>query len=505
MTTALLPTLVPLLIGMVSAGMHDHVTSYLQIQMPFTLNKSGGYEHREAFFGNPPYGGSINQPLYYADSDLCDANVDTRKGYPKRSKDDSGQMKPWPAPYILMMDRGGCSFVQKVRNAQHAGAAGVIIADNICLCSDKVCIEIYQEYRCELDEPIMMNDGTGGDISIPTMLMTKHDADIIKAEMINSGQNIQILMGWNLPHPNSHVEFELFTGPSVHISKEFQRNWKNIATKFEGRVHFTPRQYIYDGVVAKCRSSKGFNVCFNLCTNNGKYCALDPDGLSGVDIVTESLRRICIWNHYGESDGIGVKYWDYIIEFLDRCDSPADFTSKECMKAVFKKAKIDSGIIERCIRDSGGTIGNRDNIFLDLEMKAQKERSVIVLPTVFINKVALRGSLTINNVVNAICAGFLEGTEPDICDMCRQNNGICPESSSSSTYNNPGENGGGISKRLFGVTILAICSIFGGGAYIHWKNTKENRRDEVRAILSEYMPLEDGGNEDDQSALNFAR
>lgn len=61
----------------------------------------------------PPFGGSISQNVYYADSDLCDSAVDTSKGYPTRDVVD-GKMEPWPIPFILMVDRGGCTFVKKV-------------------------------------------------------------------------------------------------------------------------------------------------------------------------------------------------------------------------------------------------------------------------------------------------------------------------------------------------------------------------------------------------------
>jgi hypothetical protein len=77
------------------------------------LFKEEGYDHREALFGIPPYGGSIAQNVYYADSDLCDPNVDTSSGYPTRPKKD-GKMEAWPSPYILMVNRGGCTFVKKV-------------------------------------------------------------------------------------------------------------------------------------------------------------------------------------------------------------------------------------------------------------------------------------------------------------------------------------------------------------------------------------------------------
>jgi hypothetical protein len=144
----------------------------------------------------PPYGGSIAQNVYYADSDLCDDNVDPSGGYPKRDMA-NGKMKPWESPFILMMDRGGCTFVKKVRNAQRAGASGVIIADNTCLCSDEACMRDSDQTTCEMSEPIMADDGSGGDISIPSFLMFKRDADKIKDEVLQN-HPVQIEMSWKL-------------------------------------------------------------------------------------------------------------------------------------------------------------------------------------------------------------------------------------------------------------------------------------------------------------------
>ena len=115
-------------------------------QIPKTLTRDNGYDHREALFGVPPYGGSIQQNVYYADQNLCDSNVDTSKGYPQR-KDGGG----WPSPYILFVDRGDCTFVKKVRNAQRSGAAGVIIADDKCLCSaGDTCTPNDKDEVCEM-------------------------------------------------------------------------------------------------------------------------------------------------------------------------------------------------------------------------------------------------------------------------------------------------------------------------------------------------------------------
>jgi hypothetical protein len=85
-------------------------------KVPLSLAKDEGYDHRQALFGFPLEGGKIVANVYYANSDLCNQTVDTTKGYPARDYDPrTAKMKPWPSPYILMVDRGNCSFVSKVR------------------------------------------------------------------------------------------------------------------------------------------------------------------------------------------------------------------------------------------------------------------------------------------------------------------------------------------------------------------------------------------------------
>lgn len=62
----------------------------------------------------------------------------------------------WEAPFALLIDRGDCHFVAKVRNAQHAGARAVIIADNTCLCSDTDCMATTGDTSCEAVLPYMV-------------------------------------------------------------------------------------------------------------------------------------------------------------------------------------------------------------------------------------------------------------------------------------------------------------------------------------------------------------
>eukprot|EP00591_Stephanopyxis_turris_P008548 CAMPEP_0195517022 /NCGR_PEP_ID=MMETSP0794_2-20130614/9514_1 /TAXON_ID=515487 /ORGANISM="Stephanopyxis turris, Strain CCMP 815" /LENGTH=536 /DNA_ID=CAMNT_0040645753 /DNA_START=62 /DNA_END=1672 /DNA_ORIENTATION=- len=484
----------------IGPNLPDKVSSRLNIHIPQSLFKDEGYKHREALFGIPPYGGSIAQELFYADSNLCDQEIDVHKGYPEREKDSKGKMEPWPSPFILMVDRGDCTFVQKARNAQRVGAAGVIIADHLCLCSDgKECTSSSPVQECQQSEPVMGDDGSGGDVSIPTFLMFKMDADEVKANL-RQNIHVQMEMSWNLPRPDDRVEYDLWTVPSDEVSKEFQKSFKPAATALGSHAYFTPHMYIHDGVKALCRDRNGDEVCGSLCTNQGRYCSTDPDGdlekgISGSDVTKESLRRLCIWNHYGKDDGIGEKWWDYVKEFYYRCDTPSFFMSQDCIKDVYDHAGIDGTIVETCMQDSGGTDNDKENNILEEEMNAATKMGVVIMPTAFVNESAIRGKLSVNTIFAAVCAGFEAGSVPDICKQCAScpdqqgciSNGQCSNSNDEDKLV-PAK--GSISKGTFLVTIFGICGAFAAVFYWHKQRTQQEMRNEVKGILAQYMPLE---------------
>eukprot|EP00534_Pseudo-nitzschia_fraudulenta_P004802 CAMPEP_0201136978 /NCGR_PEP_ID=MMETSP0850-20130426/55165_1 /ASSEMBLY_ACC=CAM_ASM_000622 /TAXON_ID=183588 /ORGANISM="Pseudo-nitzschia fraudulenta, Strain WWA7" /LENGTH=524 /DNA_ID=CAMNT_0047408309 /DNA_START=756 /DNA_END=2330 /DNA_ORIENTATION=+ len=505
--------LIPFLLSAstVQATTPDNVSSRLMIHIPHKLFKEEGYDHREALFGIPPYGGKIAQNVYYADDELCDPNVDTTKGYPRREKDKNGKMTEWVTPYILMVDRGGCTFVKKVRNAQRSGASGVVIADNTCLCSDVDCINASENPTCETSEPIMADDGSGSDISIPSFLMFKHDADRVK-DQLTEDQPVQLEMSWSLPNPDGRVEYDLWSTPSDQVSKQFLYNFKTVSKALGDRAYFTPHQYIYDGIKTHCQGDDGENFCYNLCTNKGRYCATDPDndldqGISGADVVKESLRRLCIWKHYGEQDGVGQVWWDYITQFMDRCNTPDYFMNEACVKDCYKHAKVDGDSISQCMDDSGGLKDDGKNSLLELELDAQSERGVVVLPTAFVNTAAMRGQLSAKTVFSAICAGFSEGTLPTICEQCSgcEDTVQCIANKGKCTSGVHGASTSGqVSTHTFGYTIFFMAIAFAGVGYWHYNKTRDDMREQVRGILAEYMPLEDQDGNAGGNPMEFA-
>mmetsp|Transcript_58551 Transcript_58551/g.143228 ORF Transcript_58551/g.143228 Transcript_58551/m.143228 type:complete len:524 (+) Transcript_58551:171-1742(+) len=467
-------------------------TSKLQVQIPQDLRRDGGYAHREALFGLPPYGGSIEQNVYYADAKMCDTNDDySRGGYPTRDNDESGSMAPWKAPFILMVDRGDCTFVKKVRNAQKLGAAGVIIADNTCLCNAGSECKT-EDGSCETKEPIMADDGSGADITIPSFLMYKQDADPVK-EVLKKNTIVRMQMSWALPRPDSRVEYELWTTPKDDVSRPLQRNFREVAKALGEHAQFTPHMYVYDGLFAGCQGSDGENQCYNLCTNDGRYCATDPDddldsGISGADVVRESLRRLCIWKEYGK-DGIGVPWWEYVDEFLYRCDTNDFFTNDDCIKDAMKRASIDFSKIKICMDDSGGLEGDVENTLLEAELNSREAAGVVILPSFFVNNAPLRGALTSGEVFEAICAGYAAGSEPDVCNKCNSCDntvkcaeiGHCPGAVDSLDT---------VSVPVFAATLLGVVAFFSCLGVIQWQRAQRQMRSQVRGIVAEYMPVD---------------
>ena len=117
----------------------------------------------------------------------------------------------------------------------------------------------------------MADDGSGADISVPSYLLFKTDADKLIAEL-KANRPVQAEMAWSLPNPDDRVEYDLWTSPADAIGKPFVESWKEVAKALGEHAYFTPHMYIYDGVRTHCQGNDGENFCYNLCTNNGRYC-----------------------------------------------------------------------------------------------------------------------------------------------------------------------------------------------------------------------------------------
>merc|ERR1712194_263728 len=101
-----------------------------------------------------------------------------------------------------------------------------------------------------------------------------------------------------------------------------------------------------------------------------------------------------------------------------RCDSADYFMNEDCVSDCMKRVGIDYSKINKCMEDSGGLEGDAENEILEDELRAREKDGVVILPSAFVNNAPLRGALTTKEVFKAICAGYMPGSEPNICKKC---------------------------------------------------------------------------------------
>jgi len=396
-------------------------SSILQVTDPLSLAKPKGYDHTDATFGPASYQDPIEHEVIYLESELCYPNIDLGSSYPARVPGDNNEKRPLPSSFILMANRGSCTFQTKVRNAQRVGAAALIVADNACRCSDEVAgLCNSRGATCEKESPFMGDDGSGHDIHIPSMLMSKHDAESIKMKLV-SGHSVRLEIAWMVV-PTKTVQYNLWTTPARPAGNQFLLEFKNIALALKDSANFKPYSYIGSG----CQL-ESMDDCQEECTNGGRYCAstasdgsfLDDLDLTGNVFVKETLRRHCIWKEYGEDDGVGEEWWNYVVTFIDKCYSEALFDDEDCIVDVYKHSGVDKSKIDTCLNESGGLDGDIKNTLLEEVIMAEKSfGEFVVIPSVNVNTFEVEGELSAENVFAAICSNFLSDAKPEVCSLC---------------------------------------------------------------------------------------
>ena len=99
--------------------------------------------------------------------------------------------------------------------------------------------------------PFMADDGDGGDITIPSFIISDYMGSILKQaikqqEQATAPKRVQVRMAWDLK-TRDRVEYELWTSCEDSNGAEFKRDFMETALKLINVADFTPRYYIYDG------------------------------------------------------------------------------------------------------------------------------------------------------------------------------------------------------------------------------------------------------------------
>ena len=104
--------------------------------------------------------------------------------------DESDDISP-----IVIIDRGHCTFVTKVRNVEKLGVKLAIIADDNVENTESL---------------IMADDGTGHSVNIPSFIINKKSGDILKEYIKANNASVYLKAELEMAHPDNRVEYEFW-------------------------------------------------------------------------------------------------------------------------------------------------------------------------------------------------------------------------------------------------------------------------------------------------------
>jgi len=310
---------------------------------------------------------------------------------------------------IVMVRRGKCSFVTKVRVAAKKGAHAVIIVD----------AKDSKLTTADLQKIIVADDGYGATIHVPSVLISKEDGErlILAAKADKESGQVVVQLAWDVP-TNNVVNIDLWMSAASSQSTSFMKAFAPKRKALNKVVKFTPHFAIFSMESAKPgESAHDYN---NLCLDgNAEICAEDPDAggsVTGRDVLNEDTRQLCIHEltkvkSLGPEGQSGIveyaeKFWDYIEAFPDRC--PLEGTDENtrfgdvCSQLVMKEKLIDVDAVTLCVRTTQTD-----------KLKEQREHRAWSPRALRINGWRYSGALDANLVTRAICAGFVK--QPTEC------------------------------------------------------------------------------------------
>eukprot|EP00419_Tripos_fusus_P022286 CAMPEP_0172715076 /NCGR_PEP_ID=MMETSP1074-20121228/67335_1 /TAXON_ID=2916 /ORGANISM="Ceratium fusus, Strain PA161109" /LENGTH=456 /DNA_ID=CAMNT_0013539613 /DNA_START=6 /DNA_END=1376 /DNA_ORIENTATION=+ len=422
----------------------------------------GAIEGSTATFGAPFYGDRVLGKLVYGKStknkNYCDTDdYDFGPDQPAPS----GSYKDVRLINIVLVKRGGCSFTQKVRVAVEKGAHAVVIVDKP---------ESTLTAK-DLRNIIVADDGFGGNIKIPSILISKEDGKHL-LDAVEQKSQVVVELAWNLP-TNKVVQLDLWMSSASQESLKFLRDFAKTRRTLNDVMSFQPHYAVFS--MAKGDPSVSGGLCLD---STGKFCAEDPDGAgprTGKDVLMENVRQLCLHETYKKKrqtrdvnlEGAtevwyAQEFWNYIEKLLERC--PLDKFGEECSKALMQEVGVDYAKISSCVDQT-----------LDAKLEYEREHSAWSPRALRINGWRYSGILEPDLVTRAICSGF--SVQPKECsDLIKPRDPFVPFAAQQE-----GVSFGTLLAWLLGTLVLAFVALL---VY------KRFLKKEMRATLREEVMLE---------------
>ena len=309
---------------------------------------------------------------------------------------------------ILIVKRGGCSFVQKARNAQRAGYSMIVIVNNM---------------ETEIKNVIMSDDGSGSDIYIPIVMISKNDGEkLINYLDKNKSDKSKVIVEIDFAKKRGDIQaidVKFFFSSSELRAYELFKSLTEYISQFGNQINFEP---IY--VVHRSPYYNEENPIRTLnCVSKGKYCYFPKETTitkDGQSIIMEDLRQKCIYEDSKKSSNL-MNYYNYMKYFHSQClvkDGTPQFNENCAKKVLYSMGNTAN--VDSCISKSFNVMNllnnlyiDNDNTILNHEYDEILKYKLTTFPSVIINNKILEGTIKETKIIKQICLEVNE--KPEFC------------------------------------------------------------------------------------------
>jgi len=323
---------------------------------------------------------------------------------------------------VVIVTEGKCNILQKVRNAEVAGAKMLILVLNKDNLEEIKEIAKNIEYKSTIETLIISNkDGQ----RILKYITNEDEMKLTGPPTISYTTELDRHVNYIPQTDVVEVDYWFATSDKdegSYVMLEYLRDLKkSFGDKLRIKPHFVFWEDEFSRIIGYSRKNEQ-------CLSNGRYCDPEPDNmanLQGSASVLESLRQICIGEvlSKGRDD---PQWWNYVLRFGNECivSDPSKKGTQWCRDNILKEVGLDKyekGINE-CMRKSFETSqdsfedNSSDNLQLKKELQVQKAAHVSHYPLISANNVKYTGSIyNIDAIKIHICTAFPSDKFPAAC------------------------------------------------------------------------------------------
>jgi len=323
---------------------------------------------------------------------------------------------------VAIVTEGKCNILQKVKNAEIAGAKMLILVLNKDNLEEIKEIAKNIDYQSTIETLIIGNrDGK----RILKYIGNKEEMSLTGSPTITYTTELDRHVNYMPQSDIVEVDYWFATSDKDEGSYVLLEYIRDLKRSFGDKLKIKPHFVFWEDEFSRLT---GYSRRHEQCLSNGRYCDPEPDNmanLQGSGSVLESLRQICIGEVLpkGRDD---PQWWSYVLRVGNECilSDPTKSGTQSCREKILKEVGLDKyeKEINDCMRRSFETPqdslqdNSSDNLQLKRELQVQKASHVSHYPLISANNVKYTGSIyNVDAIKLHICTAFPSEKLPLAC------------------------------------------------------------------------------------------